>query len=191
MPDADEPESITRWFHCLKHGDRQAAEVLWNHFFPRLVKVAQDRFHADRDPVYGADDAAQSVIHLLYRGATQGRFAQIAGRDELWRLLVTAMRRKVIDRVRHNEAGKRGGAEAAGELYTDIAAPDPSPETIAIMNESLAGLLAKLRDDTLRRIALRRLEGFTNSEIAKELSVSERTIERKLNLIRSDWEKIV
>ena len=191
MPAPDEPESITRWFHCLKTGDRQAAEVLWHHFFPRLVKVAQDRFHADRDPVYGADDAAQSVIHLLYRGAAQGRFVHVGGRDELWRLLVTAMRRKVIDRVRHNEAVKRGGADTAGELHPDIAAPNPSPETIAIMNESLAGLLLKLRDDTLRRIALRRLEGFTNAEIAAELSVSERTIERKLNLIRSDWERLV
>lgn len=45
----------------------------------------------------------------------------------------------------------------------------------------------KDRDDTLRRIALMRMEGYSNSQIAESIGVSERSVERKLNLIRSDW----
>jgi|GEM_PF-5776825 len=64
-------------------------------------------------------------------------------------------------------------------------------QTLVIMQEQLGLLLAQLRDDTLRSVAVRRLEGFTNTEIAQELAVSERTVERILNLIRGDWEKAI
>ncbi len=176
----------------MQAGDDAAAAALWQHYFPRLVELAKRRFGADRDPVYGADDAAQSVFHLLCRGARDGRYTHVAGRDELWRLLVTATRRKVIDRVRHHEATKRGGGEIQTLVHDgDVVAPEPTPEMVAIMDESLKQLLAALRDDTLRQIALWRLEGFANSEIANKLGVSERTVERKLNLIRCDWERWV
>jgi DNA-directed RNA polymerase specialized sigma24 family protein len=48
-------------------------------------------------------------------------------------------------------------------------------------------LLALLPDEQLRRIAGRRLAGYKNAEIAKELGVIERTVERRLQLIRSLW----
>ncbi len=105
-------------------------------------------------------------------------------------MLVTATRRKVIDRVRHEQATKRGG----GDLKTldsthQLASPDANPEMLSIMNERLGELLTKLRDDTLRRIALWKLEGYSSAEVASMLDVSERTVERKLKLIRGDWEK--
>src|SRR5262249_48825314 len=40
----------------------------------------------------------------------------------------------------------------------------------------------------LRRIALRKLEGYTNKEIAGEIDATERTVERKLERIRARWE---
>ncbi len=186
-----ESESITQWFQRLRCGDELAATLLWQHYFPRLVQLAQTRFAADRDPAYGAEDAAQSVFHLLCRGAQQGHYERIAGRDDLWRLLVTATRRKVIDHVRRNQATKRGAGAVVQSIDSDLVAPEPTPEWVAIMNERLEMLLSSLRDDTLRTIALRRLEGYSNAEIATELAVSERTIERKLTLIRGDWQKEV
>jgi RNA polymerase sigma factor (sigma-70 family) len=191
MDRALESESVTQWFQRLRAGDDAAATLLWHRYFPRLVQLAQWRFSADRDPAYGADDAALSVFHLLCRGAKEGRSANVAGRDDLWRLLVTATRRKIIDQVRRSETAKRGAGLATLPIDSDVVAPEPTPETIAIMNEQLEFLLSSLRDDTLRLITLRRLEGFSNAEIATELDISERTVERKLNLIRGDWQKQV
>jgi DNA-directed RNA polymerase specialized sigma24 family protein len=48
-------------------------------------------------------------------------------------------------------------------------------------------LLDKLRDDSLRRVALLRMEGYTNDEIARELRCSLRTVARKVELIRRTW----
>jgi len=188
----NESNSVTRWFVRLQAGDEEAARLLWGRYFPRLMALAGQRFAADRNPVYGADDVAQSVFHLLCRGARQGRYANVASRDQLWRLLVSATRNKIIDRTRYHRAAKRGGGEVQ-HLGDDIAMDTdmPTPQTLIIMQEQLSLLLTQLRDDTFRIIAMRRLEGFTNSEIAKELDVSERTIERKLNLIRGDWEKAI
>jgi IS30 family transposase len=41
-----------------------------------------------------------------------------------------------------------------------------------------------LDDESLRRIASLKLAGYTNSEIAQQLAVVERTVERKLGRIR-------
>ena len=54
----------------------------------------------------------------------------------------------------------------------------------ALSNHRLMGVRP---DDQLRQIARRRLKGYTNAEIAKELGVIERTVERRLQLIRSLW----
>ncbi|EMI46085.1 hypothetical protein RRSWK_01439 [Rhodopirellula sp. SWK7] len=50
--------SITHWFTSLREGDREAKAVLYEHFFPRLVQLARQRFDADRDPAQGADATA-------------------------------------------------------------------------------------------------------------------------------------
>jgi DNA-directed RNA polymerase specialized sigma24 family protein len=50
-------------------------------------------------------------------------------------------------------------------------------------------LLDRLGDDELRQIALWRLMGYSNREIADMKGCSERTIERKLELIRAIWDQ--
>lgn len=62
-----------------------------------------------------------------------------------------------------------------------------TPEFIAAMNEQCEELMERLPDDKLRLVAHRKLEGYTNEEIAQELGVVQRTIERKLSLIRNTW----
>ena len=55
------------------------------------------------------------------------------------------------------------------------------------MNEALEARLLALDDPVLRLVALRKLEGSTNREIAAELDATERTVERKLERIRARW----
>lgn len=183
--------SVTRWFHSLREGDREAEAVLYEHFFPRLVRLARQRFDADRDPIAGADATAQSVFQLLAEGAKRGRFDGVADRDDLWRLLVVSTRRKVIDQNRNRQAAKRGGDRQQVSLSEAIATTAATPEAMVAIQEEMDRLLSQLRDDTLRQIALDRLAGFTHEEIAGRLNVSVRTVERKLALIREDWKKML
>jgi DNA-binding NarL/FixJ family response regulator len=47
--------------------------------------------------------------------------------------------------------------------------------------------LEALADPMLRRVALLKLEGYTNREIAAELKITARTVERKVDRIRARW----
>ena len=56
------------------------------------------------------------------------------------------------------------------------------------MVEQCSQLLGCLSDDC-RQIALCKLDGFSNDEIAEKLNVAPRTIERKLASIRGAWQE--
>jgi DNA-directed RNA polymerase specialized sigma24 family protein len=56
------------------------------------------------------------------------------------------------------------------------------------MTESLSRLL-ELLDPDLQQIALLKLEGRTNEEIAALISRSLPTVERRLKLIRDKWHR--
>jgi DNA-directed RNA polymerase specialized sigma24 family protein len=50
-------------------------------------------------------------------------------------------------------------------------------------------LLERLDDTELCSIALLKMEGYSNREIAEKLSYTSRTVERRLRLIRALWEE--
>ena len=56
------------------------------------------------------------------------------------------------------------------------------------------GLLERLDDKPrrgppLREVAMRKMEGYTNAELAEQFDCSERTVERGLQLIRRKWKE--
>ena len=53
--------------------------------------------------------------------------------------------------------------------------------------EEYERLMRLLHDDRLRQIALGKLEGYTNDEIAEQSGLTSRSIERKLKRIRQIW----
>ena len=65
-------------------------------------------------------------------------------------------------------------------------AVEPTPAEAALLNEALERRLAEARRSGARQIALRKLEGYTNQELAALYDCTQRTIERKL-MIRARW----
>ena len=65
---------------------------------------------------------------------------------------------------------------------------EPTPEDAAIFAEECQRLFARLEHPVLKSIALKKLEGQSSREIATELGVTARTVDRKLELIRKLWE---
>ena len=56
-----------------------------------------------------------------------------------------------------------------------------------MMAEQCRILLDALDDDSLRQVALCRMEGYNNDEIAEQLGCARRTVARRLELIRKTW----
>ena len=78
-------------------------------------------------------------------------------------------------------------AESAQWALEQMDAAGPSPAEAAVLNEALERRLEALADPELRQIALWRLEGYTNREIADRLDCTERSVERRLERIRNKW----
>ena len=57
-----------------------------------------------------------------------------------------------------------------------------------MLNEALERRFQMLKDRGLQPIALWKLDGHTNAEIAEQLECTVRTVERKLVRIRAYWE---
>jgi DNA-directed RNA polymerase specialized sigma24 family protein len=63
----------------------------------------------------------------------------------------------------------------------------PSPEFAAVMGEQCRCLLEKLDKPELQAVALAKMEGYTNEQIAEQLECSVRTVGRFLDRIRKKW----
>lgn len=185
------PGSVTTLIQHLQAGDHKAAQPLWERYYPRLVGLAPERLRGTPRRVADEDDVALSAFDSFCRGVEQGRFPQLKDRDGLWALLVLITVRKAADLVQYNRRERRGGGQVRGDSalagrdgLAEIEAGDPTPDVAAQLAEEFQLLLDRLGTDELRRIAVWKLEGYTNVEIAARLGCAEVSIERRLRLIR-------
>jgi DNA-directed RNA polymerase specialized sigma24 family protein len=189
--------SVARWLERLESGDNLAAERLWNVYFERLVRLAHRRLQTRHRKIVDAEDIALSAFHSFCRGVENKRFPALSDRDGMWRLLVSITIHKLLHVVRDQDRIKRGGQfrELSGldssndslAAVNQIVSREPSPEFAAEVAEQFELLMTSLGDKELVQLAIWKMEGYSNEEIAMKISRTTRTIERKLNLIRKIW----
>jgi RNA polymerase sigma factor (sigma-70 family) len=193
--------SVTTWVEQLRAGDRAAAQRLWERYFPRLVGLARQKLRGLPRRAADEEDVALSAFDSFCRGAERGRFPRLEGGDDLWALLVVITAGKAIDLRERETRQKRGGGRVGGDSVLDellgdedgaagvgqVVGAEPTPALAAQVAEEFRRLLTLLPGDELRTVALRKMEGYTNAEIAIELGCADATVERRLKLIRSVW----
>jgi len=191
-------ESVTSLIQKLKVGDVAAAQQLWQRYFRQLLGVARKRLENAPRRVADEEDAVVSAFRTFFLRLRQGSFAKVDDRDDLWRVLVTLASRKAAKQAATLRRQKRGGARVRGESalvrgdnsqagMAAIAAQEPTPAFAVEVTEQFERLMDSLNDDVLRRIALLKLEGYSNEEIADALQCGLRTVERRLRVIRTLW----
>jgi DNA-directed RNA polymerase specialized sigma24 family protein len=182
--------SVSRLLGGLRLGDEEAVRQLWLRYFQPLVRLAHGALAARGGPARDAEDVALEAFWALCRrvaGPAGGeRFPELHNRTHLWKLLACFAARQACDLAR--KEGRRrlivGDEETLGpEGFEPFRGREPPPEFAA----AVADLLECLPGDELRRIALARMEGHTNAEVARRLGRSLSTIERKLQVIRVLW----
>src|SRR5215472_2201916 len=166
-------DSVTLWISQVKGGERAGVRRLLERYFQRLVQLARSRFQGRPGLVGYDEDVALSAFKSLCLGAEQGRFPQLADRDDLWRLLALLTIRKAID-LQRRERVRDADAFSQAELE-ELVSDEPPPELAAEMAEEYQRLLGRLDDLELRSIALWKVAGHSNEEIAERLGCVVRT----------------
>ncbi len=187
-----ESQNVSHWIELIKDGNSQAANRIWEHYFDKLVGSVRKRLYGHNRAASDEEDIVLSVFESFYAAAEAGRFPDLADRDDLWRLLITMSARKAVDKRRHDRRLRRGGDvvthsldESVDESFIlEAIGSEPSPEMVVLMQESVEQLFSHLGVGPLRELAVAKLEGYSNAEIARRFECSERTIERRLHLIR-------
>ena len=181
--------SITHWLLQLRGGNRDAAQPIWEKYFCRLVRLARTHLNGSPRCVVDEEDVVINAFDSFCRGAELGKFPKLDDSTDLWRVLVTITERKAINQVKYVSRKKRA---PAGRTVTYVDAEhvqkiSPSPWFCARVAELYVELISDLRDDTLRSVAMWKMEGYANEEIASKLECSLRSVERKLAMIRRQW----
>ena len=193
---------VTLLLQRLQAGDRDASEALWRLTFPRLMRLARSRLQGLPRRAADEEDVALSAFDSFVRGAEQGRFPKLHDGDGLWRLLITITARHASEWRQHETREKRGGGEVrghsavtppaessgTGDGFDRLPGDSPDPGFEAAMADSCRRLLDMLGSPELRRIAVWKMEGWTNAEVAEKLGCVVETVERRLRLIRSIWQ---
>lgn len=196
-PRSGELTTISHYIGRLKQEDSLAAQQIWQNYFERLIPLARKKMRGLAGVGADEEDILISVFDRFFRAAREGRFAKLDDRDDLWQILLMLVDRKVADQYRKENAAKRGGGKVAREAdlgkvnleqIRELVDRDPDPEYILEFNEHLKRALARLRDEKTREVAVLRLEGLSNSEIATRMAISLSSVERKLRVIREVWE---
>jgi DNA-directed RNA polymerase specialized sigma24 family protein len=196
MGDSD----FTALLELVRGGDEQAIATLWENYFQKLVRIAAKRLPANLKRSGDEEDIALSAFHSFIAGIRRDQYPDLSGPDNLWGLLITLTSRKAHAHLRHQTRQKRGGGSVRGEsVFMDASNQDrgggiggvgsdsQSADIHAELAEACEGLLAQLGDDQLRQIAVMRMDGYLVDEIAENLTISKRAVERRLQLIRKLW----
>ncbi len=171
----------------LREGDDLAAEAVFERYFERLTSLARSRLSRRLASRTDPEDIVMSVYRSFFVGARAGRFTLSRGGD-LWRLLASITKHKVLREIRYQEAERRsvnverpldptgGGRWPRRQL-------DPSPQAAIALADEVEWVLSQL-DPFGRRVLELRLQGAQLAEIARDTARSERSVRRILSQVR-------
>jgi RNA polymerase sigma factor (sigma-70 family) len=170
-----------------RDGDEMAAEAIFTRYFQRLTSLARSRLSPRLSHRTDPEDIVLSVYRSFFIDARVGRFTLRRGGD-LWRLLASITKRKLLRQARHHTADRRSvdrelPLDRAEEGCYSIRGHEPTPEDAIALSDELERVFSGLNAFGRRLLELR-LQGAELSEIAEDTGRSERTVRRTLGQIR-------
>ncbi len=186
MSDSPSRKSIVRH---LNAGTQSAANILDEQYRSKLCRLVERemnrRFRSKEDP----EDVVQSVFRSFYTRNAKGEF-HIDSSADLWRLLVTITRHKILKHVEKLSAKKR---TPQSEEYTegnDLRGQEPTPDEVIIAADLMEKVLTGL-DDTYVKVFHWRLQKYTEEEIAAKLNRPRSVVQTKLKRIRGQLQLLL
>jgi RNA polymerase sigma factor (TIGR02999 family) len=170
---------LTELIHQVGSGDSSARDELFAATYPELRKLARSRL---RDGGRNTFLETTALVHETYLRFQNSDQLHLDDRRAFFAYASKVMRSVVIDSVREHQALRRGGDWVELTLDTQVADALPSGEAeILHVHEALLALEAT-EPRLAKVVEMRYFGGYSESEIADALGLTERTVRR-------DWDK--
>jgi RNA polymerase sigma factor (TIGR02999 family) len=173
---------VTQILSAVERGDANAAGELLPLVYDELRKLAAQRL-AGEEP--GQTLQATALVHEAYVRLVGGEPPHgWGGRGHFFAAAAEAMRRILIDRIRHKNTRKAGGGYRRVDLDDfDPALDEPDPELL-LLDDSLRELEQR-HPRKAEVVKLRFFAGLTTAQAAAALGVSTSTAENDWAYARS------
>lgn len=165
---------VTRLLEAVDDGDEEALERLLPLVYDELRAIAARQLRRERP---GHTLQPTALVHETYLKLVGGELPA-SSRAHFLALAARAMRQVLVDHARRRNADKRGGSENPATLTDGSASIELDPVGVLALDRALGELEPRQR----KVVECRFFGGMEETEIARALGVSERTIRR-------DWVK--
>ncbi|MDC0295642.1 sigma-70 family RNA polymerase sigma factor [bacterium] len=128
--------------------------------------------------------SSASLVHQAYVRMVDQSKVSWQGKTHFFAVGATVMRRILVDHARKVKSLKRGGQWRQRQLHDEITFQLNEDEDVVALDDLLTKL-ATLHCQQAKIVELRFFGGLTMTEIASELSVSLRTIEKEWAMARA------
>lgn len=195
--------SVSLMIRSLREGDDTALSGLHARYWPVLVSIARRKLRGAPPRAADEEDVAQQAFWSFYRSVRAGQLPRLANRHDLLAALTHVTTCRAIHQLeREYGTQKRGLGHVLGESALDVltgrssvspglqqqAVTFTTPDEEVLLHDSYDYYLGRLPEQ-LRELARLHLAGLSNREIADQLGCVERTVERKLALLRFEWDR--
>lgn len=170
---------VTTLLERAREGDASAVGELFQALYPELRRIAHIRLrHGFPDPDLGTT----ALVHECYLKLCDARRLNATDRGHFLAYVATAMRSIVVDIARAKATERRGGLAPHVSLDDEHAAGDPAAELEVLQVHEALAQIGAFDARLVRLVEMRYFVGLTDTEIARALDVTDRTVRR-------DWQK--
>ncbi len=165
---------ITVMLQAIKRGDGHSSEELLPLVYNELRHLAAARMAQE---AAGQTLQATALVHEAWLRMVGDGDRGWENRAHFFGAAAEAMRRILVESARRKSRLKRGGGQIKVDIDDlDLAAATPN-EKVLLINEALERLRTEDAEKA-RIVVMKFFGGLTNQEVAENLGVTERTVER-------------